>query len=132
MNNKKLKHNTFIVLFGTIAMMLTPLFYAIGQNQTKMVSYFTDNGYGAALATTMHPSGEYYDGITYVTYQGSYEDPYVAAYEHATKKWIGPFKAGTSVLGKDPNVKIDNHGRPAMIVDNDGYIHIVFGGHGGD
>lgn len=34
-------------------------------------------------------------------------------------------------MGKTPGAKIDNHGKPALIVDGDGYIHLVFGGHGG-
>ena len=46
---------------------------------------------------------------------------------------MGPFKAGESIL-PGPNAKpgkIDNHGKPAMIIDDEGYIHLVFGGHGG-
>jgi len=66
-----------------------------------------------------------------VAYQGPLEDPYVAAYDHATAEWSGPFKAGESILGKTPGAKIDNHGKPEMIIDNAGYIHLFFGGHGG-
>ncbi len=95
------------------------------------VDYFTDNGYGNPVALIQHPSGEYYRGVTYVTYQGPMEDPYVASYHHETGKWTGPYKAGTSVLGKKAKTKIDNHGKPAMIIDDAGYIHLVFGGHGG-
>jgi len=95
------------------------------------VDYFTDNAFSNAVATVQHPAGEYYKGVTYVAYQGPLEDAYVAAYEHATAKWTGPFKAGESILGKTPGAKIDNHGKPAMIIDNAGYIHLFFGGHGG-
>ena len=95
------------------------------------VDYFADNGYSNTVGTMQHPAGEYYKGVTYVAYQGPLEDPYVAAYEHATGKWSGPFKAGESILGKTPGAKIDNHGKPALVVDGKGYIHIVFGGHGG-
>lgn len=95
--------------------------------------HFADNGWGNAVAIVQQPAGEHLNGITYVTYQGLHEDPYVAAYNHNTKTWEGPFQAGASELGKDPNrrKKIDNHGKPAMVIDNEGYIHIVFGGHGG-
>ena len=100
------------------------------------VNYFAENGFGRPLHTLQHPSGEYYKGITYLAYQGPQEDPYVCAYNHLTKVWTGPFKAGTSTLGKRPNLKnpgkIDNHGRPALLVDGKGYIHLIFGGHGGD
>ncbi|WP_394728826.1 BNR-4 repeat-containing protein [Altererythrobacter sp. GH1-8] len=93
--------------------------------------HFADNGFGNAVAVVQHPAGEYHDGITYVSYQGPLEDPYVASYNHRTGEWKGPFKAGVSAMGKDPSRKIDNHGKPTMIIDNAGYIHVFFGGHGG-
>ncbi|RDV25438.1 hypothetical protein DXV75_09035 [Alteromonas aestuariivivens] len=100
--------------------------------QQTMVDYFADNGLSNAVAPIQHPAGEYHNGITYVAYQGLLEDPYLAAYNHNTKQWSGPFKAGVSDMGKDPTRdKIDNHGKPAMIIDDEGYIHVAFGGHGG-
>ncbi|XCF05430.1 BNR-4 repeat-containing protein [Tamlana crocina] len=100
---------------------------------SQMVDYFADNGFGNAVAIVQHPSGVYHKGITYIAYQGALEDPYVASYNHTTKEWKGPFKAGVSEMGKDPNrkKKIDNHGKPALLIDDAGYIHIAFGGHGG-
>ena len=97
------------------------------------VSYFADNGFGNAVALVQHPAGVYHKGVTYVAYQGPLEDPYVASYNHKTKEWKGPFKAGISEMGKDPNrkKKIDNHGKPALLIDDAGYVHIAFGGHGG-
>ena len=103
------------------------------QSHKEMVDYFADNGFGNAVALVQHPSGVYHKGITYIAYQGALEDPYVASYNHKTKVWKGPFKAGVSEMGKDPNRKknIDNHGKPALLIDDAGYIHIAFGGHGG-
>lgn len=100
---------------------------------TSKVDYFADNGFGNAVALVQHPAGIYHKGITYIAYQGPLEDPYVAAYNHQTGDWKGPFKAGISEMGKDPNrkKKIDNHGKPSIIIDDAGYIHITFGGHGG-
>lgn len=102
-------------------------------NRNLMVDYFSDNGFGNAVAIVQHPAGVYHNGVTYVCYQGPLEDPYVASYDHKTEVWEGPFKAGVSEMGKDPNrkKKIDNHGKPSIIIDDDGYIHIAFGGHGG-
>ena len=97
----------------------------------EKVDHFADNGFGNAVAVVQHPAGIYLNGITYVCYQGEQEDPYVASYDHNTKEWKGPFKAGVSEMGKDPNHKIDNHGKPSMLIDDAGYIHITFGGHGG-
>lgn len=96
-----------------------------------MVDYFANNGFGNAVAIVQHPSGVYHKGITYVAYQGPLEDPYVVSYDHQTKEWKGPFKAGVSTMGKDPNRKIDNHGKPAILIDDADYIHIAYGGHGG-
>ncbi|MFC1520229.1 BNR-4 repeat-containing protein [Pseudomonadota bacterium] len=98
---------------------------------SQKVAYFTNNGLGNPVSITQHPAGEYLNGTTYITYQGELEDPYVAAYNHETQQWLGPFKAGVSDMGKDASRKIDNHGKPALIIDDLGYIHIVFGGHGG-
>jgi hypothetical protein len=106
---------------------------SVKSNETSEVAYFADNGFGNAVALVQHPAGIYHKGITYVCYQGSLEDPYIASYNHTTGEWKGPFKAGVSEMGKDPNrpKKIDNHGKPSMIIDDAGYIHITFGGHGG-
>jgi len=89
----------------------------VATEETVEVDYFTDNGYSNTVGTMQHPAGEHYKGVTYVAYQGPLEDPYVVAYDHATDKWSGPFKAGESIMGKTPGAKIDNHGKPALVVD---------------
>ncbi|MBD1388665.1 BNR-4 repeat-containing protein [Neiella sp. HB171785] len=100
---------------------------------SNTADYFADNGTGNPLAVVQHPAGEHHNGITYVSYQGPFEDPYVAAYNHDTQEWLGPFRAGTSELGRRlGRTKFDNHGKPTLIIDNEGYIHIFYGGHGGD
>lgn len=93
--------------------------------------FFAEDGYGEGVAVVQHPAGAHINGVTYVSYQGALEDPYVAAYNHQTGEWSGPYKAGSSILGKDPSKKIDSHGKPTMLIDNEGYIHIFYGGHGG-
>ena len=99
------------------------------------VDYFTDNGFDNSVSNLQHPCAEHADGKTFVAYQGPHEDPYVCAYDHKTARWTGPFKAGVSALGDDPQPtdrkEVDNHGRPALLVDHAGYVHVVFGGHGG-
>ncbi|MBN1341504.1 MAG: BNR-4 repeat-containing protein [Phycisphaerae bacterium] len=120
------------VLQGWVAL---PLVAFSGVCLAGTVDYFTDNGYGNPISTMQHPCAEHYQGMTYIAYQGPHEDPYVCAYDHAAKKWRGPVKAGVNPMGKTPDPTdpdaVDNHGRPAMIVDGKGYIHLVFGGHGG-
>ena len=104
-----------------------------GEDPGNRVDYFADNGLGNAVAVVQHPAGEHRNGITYVSYQGQLEDPYVAAYNHETGEWQGPFRAGVSEMGKDPDrpTAIDNHGKPTLIIDEEGYIHVFYGGHGG-
>jgi hypothetical protein len=117
-----------LVLFG----LLISLSACVAETTPpKVTPYFAENGFGEGVAVVQHPAGEHINGITYVSYQGANEDPYVAAYNHLTREWAGPFKAGTSILGKDPTKKIDSHGKPTMIIDDKGYIHIFYGGHGG-
>ena len=100
------------------------------------VEHFSDNGYGNPVSTLQHPAAEHHQGVTYVAYSGPHEDPYVAAYDHTAGKWIGPVHAGVNPMGKSPDQvdpgELDNHGRPALIVDRQGYIHLIFGGHGGE
>ena len=59
----------------------------------------------------------------------------VVPYTHATGTWVGPVRAGVNLMGLSPDQvdpgALDNHGRPALVVDGQGYIHLIFGGHGG-
>ncbi len=115
---------------------LLPLFVLVSHAaDVPNVDYFTDNGFGNPSTTLQHPTGEFFKGTTYLAYQGPHEDSYVAAYNHAKKKWSGPVLAGVNLMGKTPdpvaNGELDNHGKPAMMVDSKGYIHVVYGAHGG-
>jgi hypothetical protein len=85
---------------------------ALAETRTQ-VDYFTDNAFSNTISTMQHPAGEHYKGVTYLAYQGPLEDPYVAAYDHTTGEWSG------------------NHGKPTLVIDGEGYIHLFFGGHGG-
>lgn len=112
----------------TIALIIFNTLICSAQSEVEKVNYFSNNAFGNPIVGY---NGEYYKGVTYIAYQGEKEDPYVVAYNHEKKQWIGPYKAGTSLLGKSNSKKIDNHGKPSLVVDGQGYIHIVFGGHGG-
>ncbi|TMN74094.1 hypothetical protein CWB85_01640 [Pseudoalteromonas sp. S1727] len=119
---------------SVLAAAVTLFLSGCSNNNLKKVEqsdHFADDAIGNPLAIVQHPAGIYRDGITYVSYQGPLEDPYVASYNHKTQEWKGPYKAGISDMGKDPSRKIDNHGKPTMLMDDLGYIHVFFGGHGG-
>lgn len=111
-----------------MALMLMILSTPFAQTEQTKVDYLSNNGFGNSV---IGHAGEYYDGITYIAYQGPLEDAYVAAYDHKANSWVGPYKAGISTMGKTAGKKIDNHGKPTLVVDSQGYIHLVFGGHGG-
>jgi len=82
----------------------------------------------------IHPVGEYFEGVTYLAYQGPHEDPYVCSYNHTSKQWKGPYRAGINLMGFYPDrfELTDDHGRPTLIMTSDGHIHLFYGGHGGD
>ncbi|EWH08846.1 hypothetical protein DS2_15344 [Catenovulum agarivorans DS-2] len=118
----------FSMLIGCKSIQQAPVI-----EEVEMVEYFADNALGTPVAVVQHPAGIHKDGITYVSYQGPLTDPYVAAYNHNTKQWQGPYQAGESDLGrlKSKRKKPDSHGKPTMLIDDLGYIHVFFGGHGG-
>jgi hypothetical protein len=95
--------------------------------------HFADNGFSAVVDPLQHPCAQYFNGRTYISYQGPLEDAYVCAYDHRSGSWEGPVLAGVSLMGKpgSDQKKVDNHGRPALLVDDEGYVHLAFGGHGG-
>ena len=96
------------------------------------VDYFANNATGNSLALIQHPAGVHVNNTTYVSYQGPQSHPYVVAYDHTNGIWQGPYKAGNSDLAEvfiDKN-KINSHGKPTMLIDDLGYIHIFYGGHG--
>jgi len=100
------------------------------------VSYFADNGFSNLFRSKYStPTGEYFNGVTYIAYQGPHEDAYVAAYNHTSESWKGPFKVLVNLLGLYPEAEnkkdTDNHGTPTLVISNDGYINVIISGHGG-
>lgn len=74
------------------------------------------------------PNAYHFAGSTYVSFQGSganRHDPMVVAYDHNEASLRGPYKIGDNPLAPAN----DSHGIPALIVDDDGFIHVVYGGH---
>jgi len=60
---------------------------------------------------------------TFVAYQGPSLDPYVAAWDHESQRWIGPYRAAVNPF------KRDSHGAPAIRVDGEGYVHVYYGAY---
>jgi hypothetical protein len=76
-----------------------------------------------------NPDAYYYNGVTYVVWQSTNMDVYIASYASATGTWSGPVFAGHSPLWGSAGVgsTSPDHGSPAIMVDNNGYIHIMYG-----
>lgn len=99
--------------------------FALCVSSAQGRDYFAENG-KTPLNLRQHPSIATSGNRTYVAYTGPSQDAYVCSYDHGTGRWEGPVLAGTSLLRDG-----DGHGKPTLAVDDAGYIHIVFGGHGG-
>ncbi len=79
-----------------------------------------------AISPINIPIAQYYNGKTYIIFQSYIDDPYIITYTHATDTWSAPVKVGETHLATG-----DAHGQPAMLIDSNGYIHVVWGTHGG-
>lgn len=66
-------------------------------------------------------------GQTFLVYQGHGLDPYISVYDEGRDRWAGPYQVGSNRLsGRE-----DAHGGPALALDRDGYLHVLYGSHGG-
>lgn len=94
-------------------------------------NYFADSGgVSAILGSSISPSAMYFSGLykrTYVLWQDEVNefDIMITYYDHETELWADPIKIATNPIADTT----DSHGAPALIVDNDGYIHVAFGSH---
>ncbi len=77
-----------------------------------------------------HNNAQYSNGNTYFVYPGTGDDlldAFIGVYHHADgtveRQKIG--EAHPAMVAKK-----DDHGNPVMLVDGNGFIHVVYGGHG--
>ena len=72
-----------------------------------------------------YPNAYYYNNRTYVAYMSAGYRPTLIYYDHENATWSPAYIASTyGVLAND------DHGSPAMWVDNQGYINVIYGAHG--
>jgi len=91
------------------------------------VGYFAENGTDDPLYTASYPRAVYYNGKTYMVYQGDAGyDPYIICYDHATDTVSDPVRVGTNPLSSD------YHGVPVILIDDTGHIHVFYGAHHGN
>ena len=59
---------------------------------------------------------------TYAVYMDSGYDPKILYFDHATESWSSPVKVATSPID-------DSHAAPALLIDQNGYLHVFYGCH---
>ena len=62
---------------------------------------------------------------TFVTYRGPDADPHATAFDHDSRTFAEPTRIGTNPLRPE-----DNHGPPAICIDDDGYVYAFYGSNG--
>ena len=77
-----------------------------------------------AFQVLNYPSAQYYNGRTYIGFDGDDGDPYITYYDHNTSTWTTSVKVGDRTLIAD-----FPHGQPSVLIDNDGYIHVMWDSH---
>lgn len=81
------------------------------------------SGISNPLYPNISPMAVYYNGKTYIVFQGVALNPYIVVYDHTTKEFSVP-----KYVGYNP-FKTDDHGVPSICIDRFGYIHVFFGCH---
>ena len=108
-----------------LLLILLLIFSLKSEAQAIIADYFVRNASGNAIYEEMviHPEGIYYNGRTYLVYQGEDLDPFIISYNHTASAWSDPVRIGDNSLGSDP------HGGPAILIDRAGYFHVFYGAH---
>ena len=83
----------------------------------------SDEGSGRATAYIESPKIITFDGKTHIGWLDTPTDGFrarVRTFDHATKTWTEPFDLGDAA---------SNHGGPAMTIDAEGYLHVLYYSH---
>ena len=98
-----------------------------------------DNFAVAVHGMLHHPHAVYVSSQNkiFLVWQGvdenwNYEgDPFISYFDTNTKTWATPVRIGSNPTWTRTSPP-DEHGHPVMWIDTDGYIHVLWGGHGVD
>lgn len=80
-----------------------------------------------------NPGAVYHNGRVYMTYtvRGDNKNAVdLIVYDEATRTVEGPVRIAD--LLSNPSEELNEHRAPVILVDHDGYIHLVYGAHGGN
>jgi hypothetical protein len=71
----------------------------------------------------IYPRAMYHDGKTYAVYHCYNYDTCLMMYDHTQKQWKTPVYVGSNNIGGFTN----SHGNPAVLVDQQGQVHVFYG-----
>ena len=87
------------------------------------ITAFAKNGVSQPFNFICYPSALCYNGVTYIVWQGDSLCPYAISYTHSSDVWAAAVKVSNIHLTDD------DHGAPAICIDNDKKLHVFFGCH---
>jgi hypothetical protein len=93
------------------------------------VQYFAEDGATAGFVAQASQPTAFYDATddkTWVAWEGwngSRRVVHVQTYEHANNRWGKRYLVSTDTLTDD------DHGAPAIVMDDEGFVHCFFGSH---
>ncbi len=95
---------------------------------SKGIEFVSGNGTYLHATTVYRTSPQiiyspYLDDNLFAVYQNLNLDPEIISYSYKEKKWTPP-----EIVGSNP-LNSDQHGHPALCMDNEGYLHVFFGAH---
>jgi len=87
------------------------------------ITAFGNTGISQPFNFINYPSALCYNGVTYIVFQGDSLDPYAISYTHSSDTWATAVKIATNPLGND------DHGAPAICIDDNDKLHVFYGCH---
>ncbi|HUU29349.1 MAG TPA: BNR-4 repeat-containing protein [archaeon] len=113
------------VFLSLLLLITTP-----ANTHTELKQYLvSETASGTATGEFVHAMGNrivrWKDKIYIAYYDAHSEDSWevkVRAFDHTTGQWFDPVSIGPGA---------DNHGGPSLGIDSQGYLHIIYGPHGG-
>ncbi len=123
MNNHQIFSTFFMNLSWQRLTFLIFLIVASNPLSYAQTDHFAYNGSFCTFTHIIRPAARHYNGKTYIAYQGTNFNSYLAYYDHQKGQWSDIVLLGTSID------IFDGHGSPSLLIDDRGFFHVFFAGH---
>lgn len=87
------------------------------------ITAFAKTGVSQPINVVCYPSALCFNGVTYIVFQGDSLDPYAISYTHSSDTWATAVQIASNPLGND------DHGAPAICIDDNDKLHVFYGCH---